>query len=200
MIPQNKTTNSNADNRHPWQVHCLVLIGLIAIGILGRWLIEIPNFQPVAAIALFCGFYFRRYWIAFAAVLVIMAISDSLLGGYRWQMMMFVYASLLLPVMLARFLFNKEQSSLTFARRVLFGSLLASGIFFLVSNWAFWQFGMIYPKTAAGLAESYAAALPFLRYTVLSDLAFSTTFFMAWYFAVSRMPKSLRSYGKPSTA
>ena len=57
-------------------------------------------------------------------------------------------------------------------------SALASSIsFFLVSNFAVWACWNMYPKNAAGLVASYAAALPFFRRSLAGDLVFTVTMF-----------------------
>jgi hypothetical protein len=61
--------------------------------------------------------------------------------------------------------------------RVAAGSLAASIAFFLVSNFAVWVVWHMYPKTLAGLATAYVAAIPFFRNQVLADLLFAATLF-----------------------
>ena len=56
-------------------------------------------------------------------------------------------------------------------------SLLASVSFFLVSNYTVWSLWQMYPKTLAGLAECYTAALPFFRNSATSELCFSLLLF-----------------------
>ena len=60
-------------------------------------------------------------------------------------------------------------------------SALGSSIsFFLVSNFAVWLAGyIVYPKTLAGLAACYVAAIPFFRNDVIATLMFSAVFFGA---------------------
>lgn len=73
------------------------------------------------------------------------------------------------------------------------GAALASSIsFFLISNFAVWLVGNIgYPRTLSGLAACYAAAVPFFRTSVVSDLLFSAVFFGA---------AALVSYARQTTA
>ena len=52
--------------------------------------------------------------------------------------------------------------------RVIGATVLASISFFLVSNYAVWVGGAMYPHTMAGLGASYLAGLPFYRNDVLS--------------------------------
>src|SRR3989344_380768 len=49
-------------------------------------------------------------------------------------------------------------------------TLFASAQFYLLTNFAVWAFGTLYPKTAAGLLSSYINALPFFRNTLLGDV------------------------------
>jgi hypothetical protein len=59
----------------------------------------------------------------------------------------------------------KRQVTVT---RVLGGTVLASTSFFIVSNYAVWVGGTMYPHTMAGLGACYVAALPFYRNDLLS--------------------------------
>ena len=57
-----------------------------------------PNFHAVTAAALFAGFYFRSRAVAAAVPLVAMVASDGIIGGYAKEVMVVVYASMLLPL------------------------------------------------------------------------------------------------------
>jgi len=59
----------------------------------------------------------------------------------------------------------KRQVTVT---RVIGATVLASTSFFLVSNYAFWVGGMMYPHTMAGLGACFVAGLPFYRNDLLS--------------------------------
>jgi hypothetical protein len=52
--------------------------------------------------------------------------------------------------------------------RVAAGVVLGPTSFFLVSNYAVWASGGMYPRTLAGLETCYAAAIPFYRNDLLS--------------------------------
>jgi hypothetical protein len=54
--------------------------------------------------------------------------------------------------------------------RVLAAPVIASTSFFLVSNYAVWVGGTMYPHTMGGLTACYVAGLPFYRNDVLSTL------------------------------
>ena len=78
------------------------------------------------------------------------------------------------------------------------GAALATPfLFFLISNFAVWLFGLnlaneYYPKTLAGLLDCYAAALPFLRGTVIGDWAFMAVFALA--IVLARRTTGARAY------
>jgi len=62
------------------------------------------------------------------------------------------------------------------------GASLASAIsFFLVSNFAVWEFGHMYAKTFAGLVQCYSLAIPFFRGTLASDLIYTPVLFSVPY-------------------
>jgi vitamin B12 transporter len=56
-------------------------------------------------------------------------------------------------------------------------SIGASCLFFATSNFAVWAAGSLYPRTFAGLAVCFAAAVPFFWNTLAADLAGTAVFF-----------------------
>jgi hypothetical protein len=152
---------------------------------------DLPNFAPVAAMALFAGYYFRSRLVAFCVPLSVMAISDCFVGGYNWAMMALVYSMLALPVALSSWL--RKGLSLRNARAtraaVTLAGLFASGLvssllFFIVTNFGVWcLFG--YERSLAGLIACYEAAIPFFRYTLAGDLFFSVVLFGTYAIALS---------------
>ena len=142
---------------------------------------DLPNFAPVAALALFAGFFFRDAKLAVAVPLLVMGISDLFIGSYGWQMMAIVYGMLMLPAAcggpLRSLLARNKRSLWKPAAAVLSCSLGASLAFFLVTNFGAWVWFNSYPKTWSGLMTCYAAALPFFRYTLGGDLFFAVVLF-----------------------
>ena len=94
-----------------------------------------------------------------------MLISDLFIGFYEWPLMIAVYGCFALTGLLGA-LIKKHKSVET----VLFGSIIASVLFFLATNWAVWQFSPWYAKSWSGLIQCYTLALPFFRNTLLSDI------------------------------
>jgi hypothetical protein len=74
--------------------------------------------------------------------------------------------------MMGLFLF----SSVSIAR-IMSGSILATTIFFLLTNFGAWLGNPLYPQTFEGLMMSYAAGLPFLQGSFFGDLMYSGILF-----------------------
>lgn len=172
----------------------LVFAGIVGLGVASRfWLIDWPNFKPVAALVLFAGFYFRRWSVALGALVAMMVISDALLGFYEPQLALAVYASLLISAGLG--IWMRSQNSDGQVKRATFAratgcSLLMSLCFFILTNAAVWT--AWYPATWQGLRDCYVAALPFFRATLVSDLLFCHTLMGVYALALSwqRVPRS----------
>jgi hypothetical protein len=61
-------------------------------------------------------------------------------------------------------------------------------LFFAVTNLGVWAIGALYPRTWAGLAECFVAAVPFFRNTLASDLLYSALLFGGLALAERRWP------------
>jgi hypothetical protein len=152
---------------------------------------DIPNFAPITAISLFAGYYFRRWSFAVLVPLFAMAISDLALGGYQWQMMLVVYSMLTLPVAarpvlrwLMRFEQGRVKTSLAAVAGLVACSGLASCLFYLATNFAWWPWTEMYSHDLSGLVECYTAGLPFFRYTLAGDLFYASLLFGSYAVAV----------------
>lgn len=143
---------------------------LVLVGVSYRLFPHPPNFAPVAAISLFSGFYFRRYFIAIP--LAAMFISDIFLGFYDWKLMAAVYSSFALIGVLG-ILMRRNKSILSLVGCSLAGSVL----FFLLTNFAVWFFAPWYPHNTKGLYECYLMAVPFFKNTLMGDLFYSAVIF-----------------------
>lgn len=173
-------------------------LALVAAGAATRLLVrDIPNFAPIAALALFAGYLFADRRLALWVPLGAMVASDWVIGGYDWRLMAVVYASLTMPALwgpsLRRWLPIARGGSASGGRAsgggasgvgawgsvaTLVGcSLAGSLLFFATTNLAVWALGSMYEHSWAGLAHCYVRALPFFRYTLAGDLVFSTVLF-----------------------
>lgn len=142
----------------------------IALGALARLLPHAPNFTPIGAMALFGSAYGGRRF-ALTVPLAAMALSDLVIGGHAT--LPFVYLAFLLIALTGIVLF---RNGVTFGRAIA-GSLSASAILFVVSNFGVWAAGNLYPRTAEGLLTAYTMALPFVRNTLLGDLFYVALMF-----------------------
>ncbi len=174
---------------------------LVALGVLGRWigakndwLGVSPNFTPIAAIGLFAGFYFARRSIALLVPLTAMAISNLWLESYgSWLVMATVYGSFMLAPLLGRELRLRPA-----AVKVVVAAVLPSLFFFLTTNFAHWLIDSRAPHDLAGLADCYAAAIPFFRWMLEGDLLYSGILFGVYALAMGGWPRRMVRQRVPS--
>jgi hypothetical protein len=149
---------------------------LVILGAASRLLPHPPNFTSVNAVGLYGGAKLQG-WRAYLVPLVCMLITDPVMGAiYGFQpfsrVTPFIYASLLLNVWLGqRFLKSASISRM-------FGvGLVASTQFYLITNFATWLFGNLYPHTVSGLAICYIAALPFFAWNTAGTFVYTAGLF-----------------------
>ena len=175
------------------------LIALIIVVALARLIPNMPNFSPMAAIALFCAAHFNKLWKAILVTLLATFVSDVILNNTIYSSMnngfTFFYDGFILQyiayaviaLMGSTFFININKT------KVIGGSLSTTLVFFIISNFGAWISLPFYSKDIAGLMSSYAAGLPFLKNTLLSDLFYTSLLFGAYYllqnrFAALRLP------------
>lgn len=170
-------------------IQLLVALLLIAIAVVSRTLLHLPNFAALAAVGLFAGFYFRNK-VAFIIPIVAVLISDFFIGFYDLGTMSFVYLAWMLPVAIGWMNISFGRLNKVFTNILTVGakSLLASFSFYLVSNLGVWMFSGMYVLNFTGLIECYTLAIPFLRATFLGDVLFSGVIFGSYYLMVSISP------------
>jgi hypothetical protein len=154
----------------------VLAVVLVVLGIVGRLVPHPWNVTPIGGASLLAGATLSRR----AAVLVpvvALAVSDLLIGTH--PLVWATWGSCALVALLGnRFL--RERHGVV---RVGTTSVAGSMTFFAVTNLAVWLQSGIYERTAAGLVECYVAALPFLRNSLLGDLAWTGALFGAWALA-----------------
>lgn len=168
------------------------LITAIFVAALFRLVPHPPNFSPIAAMALFSGAYMPRRGLAFVAPLGAMLVSDAVLGFHSG--MPVVYASVALIVALGFVLSSRRSPG-----RILGAALASSLLFYLITNFAVWAAGDMYPKTLAGLSACYLAAIPFFQNGLAGDLVFTGLLFGGFALAQRFLP-TLRSPAELRTA
>ena len=150
----------------------IFLISVITFAVLSRFLPHPPNFTPVAAIALLSCKGFNNRWIAIIIPMIIMFISDLVLGLHG--SIPFVYGAFILISLFG-----------SFVKKINIGVVLSSSvIFFLVSNFGVWF--LYYPSTFTDLVSCYTLAIPFFLNTILGDLFFSALMIYSFYYMQKR--------------
>jgi hypothetical protein len=184
----------------------LALAAVIGFAVLARLLPHPPNFAPITAAAVFGGVTYlsRRpaVLVPLAALLASDLIREVLYRNglaQQWGLyrgMWVVYGTTALVALTAR-LARGSRSPAAIAGVTLAGSCL----FFLVTNFAVWADGSLYPPTAEGLAACYAAAVPFFRNALLGDACYAAVLFGVWAVAEARIPAlrpaSATAWGSP---
>ena len=154
---------------------------LILVAVLSRLLPhpEWLNFTAVGGALLYFGA--RRSWREMLAPLAALMVTDYCLTvfsyhySFVWTAYVTTWAWYVAAMVLGYILLHART---TFVR-VAAGAVLGPTAFFIVSNYAVWAGSAMYPRTWAGLATCYAAAVPFYR----NDLA-STAIFCALAFGL----------------
>ncbi len=178
-------------------ISCMILVAAMT-----RLLPHPPNFTPIGAMALFGGAVIGKNWLKWILPLAALFVSDLVLNNtvYAYmnegfvvfhQSVIWVYASMLAIVALAPKVIRKWS-----AGSVLLGSLSASVLFFLVTNFGHWASMGMYPLTWEGLIACYYAAVPFFGFNLLGDLVFSTALFGGFYLISVQYPRLAYSNGQ----
>lgn len=148
---------------------------LIFLAVILRFLPHWPNFAPITALALFGGTYLKNKKLVVILPLAAMLVSDYFIGFYSWPIMASVYLSFALSGGLGLWLKGRKNLA-----NVIGVTLLASVQFYLITNFAVWAFGTMYPHDPSGLLASYLNALPFFRNTLLGDFFYVSLMFGAY--------------------
>jgi hypothetical protein len=148
----------------------ITLVAIIIAVALFRYLPHPPNVSPIAAMALFAGASFSDKRAALLVPFVALFAGDLLIGLH--DTMVFVYFAFGLTVLAGFALRNTRRVSVIAASVV--GT---SVVFFLLTNLGVWLTSALYPMTLQGLAQAYAAGIPFFQNTLLGNLFFSALLF-----------------------
>lgn len=161
-----------------------IIVALVII----RTIFNIPNFNPIGAIALMGGILFHKRTTAFLITIGALFLGDIMLGlssptymNYMFSTtFMFVYISFALMILLGTALKNRAS-----VMGVTVGSILSAIMFFLVTNAGSW-IALDYDKSISGLINAYSAGIPFFRATLASQVLFSLGIFIVYNLATQR--------------
>ncbi len=173
----------------------VIFCALAGLCIVTRLVDHAPNFTALAGVAMFAGFWFTRRAAAIVIVIAAMAVSDAIIGSYHPAIMATVYAAFLFPIALRSIL----RRRLT-AGRVVGCALLSSIVFFVVTNFAVWQFMGVYSDGVGGLVSCYASALPFFKYQLAGNLCWSGMLFGGYALASRASARRWASDGDGAVA
>ncbi|MDD4429855.1 MAG: hypothetical protein PHF61_00380 [Bacteroidales bacterium] len=152
------------------------------------------NFAPIGAISLFGAAYFSRKSLALLVPVLSMWLSDLVINnivysqyfdGFVWFYQGFYWTYLSFPLIgvVGLVLLKRVKTHTVFV-----GSLIASMVFYLVSNFGVWVSGTMYTKDFSGLITCYIAAIPFFKNTVLGDFVYCAVLFGGYEFVRSKIP------------
>lgn len=154
----------------------------------------IPNrpggFAPQIAMALFAGSIIKDKKYSFLLPLLSMFVSDvfyeilfrngltQIVGFYSGQYINYI---LFVGLTVIGFWVNKNK-----ATHIIGGSLVATTLFFIASNFLVWLNGtginnLPYAKSWAGVVECYTVALPFYLNSIYATLLFGGILFGAYH-------------------
>jgi len=152
------------------------LVGLIA---LGRIIPHPPNFTPVLAMAVFMPYLTRDLYSAMLVPLSAMFVSDLYLGLH--SSMFWVYSSILLGTTLSHYTMSMKKTYVHLGSN----ALLSATIFFVITNFAVWMSGTMYPPTLDGLILCYTMAIPFFGNTLAGTLFYVSLLSLVSYSATN---------------
>jgi hypothetical protein len=144
------------------------------------------NFTPLGAMALFSGAVLRDRRLAFFFPLLALFLGDIFIGFHK--LIPIVYASFLINVAIGLWLRDRRT-----VVRISLATLLGAIQFFVVTNFAVWQFLSGFPHTASGLLTCYVAGVPFFWNTLAGDALYATLLFGGYALAERMFPALRRS-------
>ena len=152
---------------------CIILFGLLY-----RLAPHPYNITPVIAIALFSGALFRDYRIGICTPLIMMLISDFMLGFH--STIPFTYLAIILSVGIGIWLRTRLK-----LMNIIGTTFLASVTFYLITNFGVWLLSPMYPPSFTGLVQAYVAGIPFFQHSLLGNFFFVAIFFGGYKMVMS---------------
>jgi len=176
---------------HFTKAKLITATALIAFGIFSRFFLQgIPNFETITVVSLLAGSLLGGVW-TIAIGLIVVAATDMFIGNtiifaYTWSAWAFM----------GFFGYALRKRGKTVVRHSL--ELTGMGIvgvlfFFTWTNFGVWHVGQMYSHTFAGLAASYTAGIPFLKYQLMSAVLFIPTVSAVTIALWNRLPQWLAS-------
>lgn len=162
-------------------IRIAVIGGIMLLAAFSRLLPHPANFTAIMALALFGGAKFKNSSLAIVLPLVVMLITDAIIGFY--SLMPFVYGCIVVTSIIGMSVGRKSSPVY-----VIGGSLISSVLFFLVTNAAVWYHNPQFTQNATGLMMCYEFAVPFFKNQLLGDLFFNFILFGSYRIASAKIP------------
>lgn len=174
----------------------LVWVIILSVSaIVMRLLPHPPNVTPMTAICLFSGMVLGFKLISFIIPFIVLYLSDFLInntigkafiqdGGeiiFWSDFMTWTYLSYILIIGLSAIVLKKHNTS-----RVAIGAFGSGILFFVLTNFGSWLSFSFYPKTLAGLMLAYEGGIPFLRFSLLGDVAFALVLYISYNYVTQQ--------------
>lgn len=155
------------------------IVAAILIAAISRLFPHIPNFTPIASMALFGGVYLDKR-LSLLIPLIAMFLSDiamQLVFGWGFHnTMIYVYVSFCLTSLIGMMV----RLNITFLS-IAAGSIISSIMFFIITNFGVWASGA--DSSIVGLQSTYLLGIPFFAPTLLGDMFFNSILFGSFYLA-----------------
>lgn len=164
----------------------IFLILIVFAGTSTRLLPHPYNFTAISAIALLSGARFNNKLLAFLVPLSAMLLTDVIIGFHAFWDMVAVYGCIIFTGILGMQIKNKHTIFPIAA-----SSLLASTVFYLVTNFSVWPGNALYSQDLTGLLNSYFAGIPFFKNEISGGLFYSTVIFGGFLMAEKLFPAQL---------
>jgi hypothetical protein len=178
---EEQTMNTEISKKENLVYRTLLAIALIAPAAALRIAPHPWNFTPVGAMAFFAGATIKDRRLAFLFPLLALFVGDIFIGFHK--LIPIVYASFLLNVAIGLWLRDRRTVA-----RISLATLLGAIQFFLITNFAVWQFLSGYQHTASGLLACYIAGIPFFWNTLAGDALYAALLFGSFAFAERFLP------------
>ncbi len=160
----------------------LIFISFLCLTIIEKIIPHLPNFSPELAFSIYLVMRYKKM-LAIFSIFLMWLLCDfyyalihnaPVLGN--WALL--TYSALLILVLFfSVFRFKKNNAIFIFL------SILASSFFWLWTNFGVWLFSGMYFHSVAGLIACYVLALPFLGYSLISAIFWSTAITIVDYFS-----------------
>lgn len=138
-----------------------VSLQIFAILAISRFVPHPPNFTAILALSFYIPFILGINFLP--VILIAFVLTDLILGLHN--LTLFTWASIIIIGFLPKIFRENIQ-------RRIFGSLLGTFLFFIITNFGVWSIGT-YGYSINGLISCYILALPFFGHSIISTLIFS---------------------------